>query len=674
MNKIEILAPAGSPEQGYAAIEAGCDAIYGGLKTGNARQRAVNFTLEEYIKILNTCREKHVKFYLTLNTLLKTAELFNTIALLKQIELPDAVIVADIGLITAIRKTFPALPIHASTQFGASSLRDIRFLESLGVTRAILSRELTLNEIRFIKENSQIELEAFVFGTQCIMFSGQCLWGGIVSESSGNRGKCNGMCRDFYRCGQVTGQLLYPRDLEIGRHINALREIGVCSAKLEGRLRAIPEIVKAIYTIKSGELCESYASYLSDTATFPVHGMINPINPRIRYSNEQAEHYTSHDLLYDSKRYLFGNETVEPNVLHYIKTVYHQPLTDGINIALKLKYEKHTLKTIRFLDSSGEKKLFTISDQNTVQMTVSTLCKMLKNNIKYPIYELISEVPDTVQTNVDIDDVIKCCEFINEKCRQADILIQGNNIIRTDRTEFIQTDKVNDIVRFASHGYKHFIFDITSEISLDQVCALPQDIIFRFPMFDQEIDIEKIAYKLVGRKIMLTRISQLQFLHKYQFQEVSADYSMNCWNEPALMFLKNAGITAVAVHPEIALTTSLSIMEHCGITPIVMIAGNIPLGYTRACLGELGVCNHTCQECLRMTNIDKSYDIEIQCTEPSGFKPVYRTGIDIAYKSDGMFEKRIVISRFSEELKSEFLTKEEIVIEIPNYLYRRDVK
>ena len=674
MNKIEILAPAGSPEQGYAAIEAGCDAIYGGLKIGNARQRAVNFTLEEYSKMLNTCREEHVKFYLTLNTLLQTDELSYTIELLNKIELPDAVIVADIGLITSIRKTFPTLPIHASTQFGSASLRDVRFLESLGVTRAILSRELTLNEIRFIKENSHIELEAFVFGTQCIMFSGQCLWGGMMSESSGNRGKCNGMCRDFYRCGQVTGQLLYPRDLEIGRHINALREIGVCSAKLEGRLRAIPEIVKALQVAKSGDLCESYASYLSKTATFPVHGMLNPVNPRIRYSDEQADKYTSHDLLYNSKGYFFGNELIDSTDSHYIKTVYHQALTDGINIALKLKYENHTLKTIRYLNPSGEKKLFTISDKNTVQMTVSKLCEMLKTQIHYPIYELISEVPDTAQVNVDIDSVIKFCEVINEKCHKIDIPIKGNNVIRTDRTAFIQTDKIDDIVRFASHGYKHFIFDITSETSLDQACTLSQDIIFRLPMFEQGIDLETIACKLVGRKIMLTRISQLQFLRIYQFQNVSADYSMNCWNEQALMLLKHAGIANVAVHPEMALTTSISLMERCGITPIVMIAGNIPIGYTRACFGEIDICNHTCQGSLRMTNIDKSYDIEIQCTEPSGFKPVYRTGIDIAYMSEGMFEKRIVISRFSETLKNEFLTKEEIVIENPNYLYRRNVK
>lgn len=203
---MEILAPAGSIEQGYSAIEAGCDAIYGGLKIGNARQRAKNFTLNEYSQILNYCKSKNVKFYLTLNTLLRSDELTEILDLLKSIELPDAVIVADIGLIHALLAAFPSLPIHASTQFGTSSLNDVLFLESIGVTRAVLSRELTLDEIKHIKENSHIELEVFVFGTQCALFSGQCLWGGLICESSGNRGKCNGMCRDFYKCNNLIGQ------------------------------------------------------------------------------------------------------------------------------------------------------------------------------------------------------------------------------------------------------------------------------------------------------------------------------------------------------------------------------------------------------------------------------------------------------------------------------------
>ena len=209
----------GEIEKGYLVIEAGCDAIYGGLQFGNARQLARNFTLEEYKEMLSYCRRNNVKFYLTLNTLLRTDEINKAIELLSKIELPDAVIIADVGLMISIRKHFPDLPIHASTQFGSSSLNDIRFLESLGITRAILSRELTLDEIKQIKDNSTIELEVFVFGSQCVMFSGQCLLGGLITESSGNRGKCNGMCRDTYSASGITGQFLYQRDLDIGKHI-----------------------------------------------------------------------------------------------------------------------------------------------------------------------------------------------------------------------------------------------------------------------------------------------------------------------------------------------------------------------------------------------------------------------------------------------------------------------
>lgn len=180
---MEILALTGSIEQGYPAIEAGCDAIYGGLKIGNARRRAKNFTLNEYSQILNYCKSKNVKFYLTLNTLLRSDELTEILDIFKSIELPDAVIVADIGWIHAFLETFPSLPIHASMQFGTSSLNDVLFLESIGVTRAVLNRELTFDEIKYIKENSHIELEIFVFGTQCALFSGQCLWSGLICES-----------------------------------------------------------------------------------------------------------------------------------------------------------------------------------------------------------------------------------------------------------------------------------------------------------------------------------------------------------------------------------------------------------------------------------------------------------------------------------------------------------
>ena len=674
VNTIEVLAPAGSPEQGYAAIRAGCDAIYGGFKTGNARQRAANFTMENYKDMLSYCRKKKVKFYLTLNTLLRTEELNNTIKTLEATELPDAVIVADTGLIISVRERFPWLPIHVSTQFGASTLRDVQFLESLGVARVILSRELTLDEIRFIRENSNIELEVFVFGTQCIMFSGQCLWGGIISGNSGNRGKCNGMCRDFYRCGKVIGELMYPRDMEIGQHIEVLREIGINSIKIEGRLRAIPEIVDAIHKSKKDCLNNSYAAYLSEGNTFPVFGMLNPVNPRIRYSKEQTTNYTEHDLLYDSHRYCWGNEAIGSDEYFYIKTIYRQPITDGINVAIKLKYDNRTLTTIRYLNPHGEKSLLSVPFDSMVKMDVSELCKTIRKEINYPVYELISEVPDTAMISVNIDAVINYCKMINEDCGRYESPISTDNMVFADRNAFVQTDKVDDIVRFAKYGYKNFIFEITSDMLLEQALTLSQDIIFRLPLFEQGVNMDAIIRKLTRKRIMITKLSQLDFVNVNNFIDVSADYSVNCWNHRSLLLLKISGINSVAIHPEMDLSFAISLMKDCGVKPMAVVVGRIPIGYTRACFGELGICNHKHNEPIVFSNVNKGYDIEVCCTAPANFKAVYRTGTDIAIKSNETYLKQIIVSRLSETMKRAFLECENVKIENPNYIYRRNVR
>ena len=173
---------------------------------------------------------------------------------------------------------------------------------------------------------------------------------------------------------------------------------------------------------------------------------------------------------------------------------------------------------------------------------------------------------------------------------------------------------------------------------------------------------------------MITRLAQLEFLKKNLFQSVSADYSVNCWNEPALLLLKRAGITSVAIHPEMDLSFAIRLMKKCGIKPIVMMVGRIPIGYTRACFRELGICDQKHKNPIRLTNINKGYDIEVHCTEPSNFKAVYRVGTDIAIKSNEICDKRIIVSQLSRELKSAFLGFEKIEIQSPNYVYRRNVQ
>lgn len=669
---MEILAPAGSIEQGYSAIEAGCDAIYGGLKIGNARQRAKNFTSNEYSQILNYCKSKNVKFYLTLNTLLRSDELTEMLDIIKSIELPDAVIVADIGLIHALLETFPSLPIHASTQFGTASLNDVLFLESIGVTRAVLSRELTFDEIKYIKENSHIELEVFVFGTQCALFSGQCLWGGLICESSGNRGKCNGMCRDFYKCSNLIGQFFYPKDMEIGKHIERLDKIGICSAKIEGRLRPVAEIEKVIKTIRSGYLIEGYSSYLSNK--LPVKGMFHSVNPRVRFSGEFSEYYTEHDLLYRNGRYVYGDQTDDYADSSYVKTVYNKPLADGANISLKLKYDETVLNTISYVNAFGEKKLIPLEHRDTTFIEVKQLCELLQKHIHKNIYELISEVPDAVTIQVDPDEILKVCNYINEECNQEYSAVVADNTLKADSSLLIQTDKVQDIIEFSNKGYNHFVFEINSEREFELALELTQEIVFRLPILDFNQQLENIVNRLENRKIMMTKSTQLLILKKHNFQKVIADYTMNCWNEQSLIFLKKYGVKEITIHPELELGYSLDLIWKAGLVPQVIIAGKIPIGFMRGCFKELNICDQKCDGNIDMRNINKCYDLEIDCNSYLEYRTVYRGGIDMTYSDKGKFKKRILISKITEELKMDILNMSSVFIEKPNYLYRRNVK
>jgi collagenase-like PrtC family protease len=282
---MELLAPAGNIEQAKGSIDSGADAIYGGLRQWNARARAKNFTLTEYTEVLDYCHSHRARFYLTLNTLLYDHELAELTELFhsSKFTLPDAVIVADIGLIRVLGKEFSNLTLHASTQFGTATVADLRLLEELGVSRAILARELTLKEVEVLRKSTGLELEVFAFGSQCISFSGQCLWAGLLQRGSGNRGYCTGMCRDVYEVQGKQGQFFYPQDINAISILPQLTQAGVQSIKIEGRSRPVEEISKIVQQFRAAlnnptPLPPSYAGYLQND--IPVKGMFHVVNPR----------------------------------------------------------------------------------------------------------------------------------------------------------------------------------------------------------------------------------------------------------------------------------------------------------------------------------------------------------------------------------------------------------
>ena len=238
---MKIVAPAGNMERFYSAISATADEIYLGLKGFGARRNAENFTVEELKKAIDYAHLRGSRIFLTLNTIMTNREielLYPTLKDLYNYGL-DAIIVQDLGYAEYLHKNFPSIEIHGSTQMTVANYYEINYLKELGFKRIVLPRELSFEEIKEIRKNTDIELEVFVSGSLCISFSGNCYMSSFIGGRSGNRGMCAQPCRKEYKtsCGEKS-YFLSPKDQLYGLdEIKKLQEIGVESIKVEGRMK-----------------------------------------------------------------------------------------------------------------------------------------------------------------------------------------------------------------------------------------------------------------------------------------------------------------------------------------------------------------------------------------------------------------------------------------------------
>ena len=242
----EVLAPAGGPEPLRAAVYAGADAVYLGGPAFGARANAQNFYREQLAKAVRFCHARGVRVHVTVNTLLKEKELPQALDFVEYLcTLPvDAVLVQDMGLFSLLRQRAPQLPLHASTQMSLHTPAGVKLLWDLGAERAVLSREMSLEEIEEVHQACPIQLESFVHGALCMSVSGQCLFSALLGGRSGNRGLCAQPCRLPFAAPGGTGHDLSLKDLSFVREIGQLKQAGVCSAKIEGRMKR-PEYVAA---------------------------------------------------------------------------------------------------------------------------------------------------------------------------------------------------------------------------------------------------------------------------------------------------------------------------------------------------------------------------------------------------------------------------------------------
>lgn len=256
----EILAPVGAQEQLKAAVRSGANAVYLGVDNFNARRNADNFTTENLKDAVKYCRLRDVKVFVTLNTLIfdkEIEELYETIKAIAKSG-ADAVIVQDFATVKAVKEICPDMPLHASTQMAVHNVAGAKALEEMGFSRIVLARELSLNEMKMIRESVNAELEVFVHGAHCMSASGNCYLSAMLGERSGNRGLCAQGCRLNWTNTHGREYALSLKDMSYLDNIKDFMEIGIDSFKIEGRMKRPEYVAAAVSSLKKAMNNEFY--------------------------------------------------------------------------------------------------------------------------------------------------------------------------------------------------------------------------------------------------------------------------------------------------------------------------------------------------------------------------------------------------------------------------------
>ena len=317
----ELLAPAGGQEALIAAVQSGADAVYMGFGAFNARRSARNFSDEEFRAAVSYCHLRGVKVYLTLNTLVTDRELPALAAEARTASEcgVDAILVQDWGVLSTLQKIIPDVPLHASTQMSLHTLSGVQEAARLGMTRAVLARELSRGEIAEICQKSPIEIETFVHGALCMCYSGQCEMSAVIGRRSGNRGECAQPCRWKYylveenRPGQYMpigenedgSYILNANDLCTAPFLDLICKAGVDSLKIEGRAKTFYYVASVTAAYRKA-LDQYLANPASDTFDLP-DSVLDELNrtshrhysPGFYFGKEKALQTPSHTYVRD---------------------------------------------------------------------------------------------------------------------------------------------------------------------------------------------------------------------------------------------------------------------------------------------------------------------------------------------------------------------------------------
>lgn len=587
----ELLAPAGTPEALRAAVSAGADAVYFGVGAYNARLNAKNFDGDTLSDALSFCRAYGVKTNITLNTQIYDREMsdaLRTAEILCRLS-ADALIVADLGLASLIRRYFPEIELHASTQACGNSVRDAEYFASLGFSRMVAARELSRDNLAELCKSSPIEIEMFIHGANCVSVSGQCLMSSLIGGRSGNRGLCAQPCRLSYNGSYP----LSPKDNCLAPHIADILTFGVASLKIEGRMKS-PDYVYRVVSV--------YRRLL-DEARSANEAELRELSSAFSRSGFTDGFYT-------------GNVKSHPNAMLGVRTDADKAETKKteteppapapvkiISAKAELMREKPSVLTFETSRQRVTVEGAIPEDVRTKPMTADYVRAQLSKLGSTPF----TVSPDVFDVTLD-DGIILPASALNELRRRAvaaltvtardipersipDLSVSSD--FESDETimtaEFLTEDGITDLAR----SYFDIIYLPLSEYKRG---SRANGVILPAVIYGNED--EKIRALLADAKengathALVANAGQLALTEGFGF-DVSASYRANICNSHTAEIMMSTGVSSLTLSPELTAPMMRDIARTAPSS--VIVYGKIPLMTTERCIiravsGDKCVC------------------------------------------------------------------------------------
>lgn len=587
----ELLAPAGSMRALDAAVAAGADAVYFGAKSFNARAGADNFSDEEITEAIRKLKILGVRSNITMNTQLFGGELKDALLCAEKVLCAgaDAIIVADIGLATLIKRYFPEAEIHASTQMCGENVKNAEIFKSLGFSRMVAAREISFENLRFLCENSPIETEIFVHGALCVSHSGSCLMSSVIGGRSGNRGECAQPCRLPYKCGGCE----YPlslKDISLSGHMKEILDTGVASLKIEGRMKS-PEYVYGVVSVFRKLIDEKRNATKEETAKLAA------LFSRTGFTDGYFENKISHFML--------GIRTDEDKIA--AKTaVLPEKLSKKFKISISAK-----LRAGEPLSLTGEVirdgKIYTVAVFGE-KVNRAVTSPLSPSRIAENLGKLGNTFFEAEKIDIDAEENINLpISAVNAArrslCEKLENILAGEKKDNTD----ISLDFERDNVLFSKSEKKsaYFVYgkNITKRaLSFFDEIYLPFDEYIKFSetsgisdakigvafppvAFDIEIpEIRKKAKKcaeLGCEKSLITNLWQINIAKENGFS-LAGDLRLNIWNSYSAAFYEEAGFSSIILSPETGTARALHIGAK--IPRGTVVYGRLPLMTLEKCV------------------------------------------------------------------------------------------